>query len=132
MKGINIKNKNKNKYLDDKDLLSVNKSNKNRTNKGSNKNQKIKNEKINDIKKGTKSKIFVGLGKNKVDEDTPSSSGEKLRTTQGNFDNKSSEAEENESEENENNKKNENKDLDTSHEESEIESGIRDNGSAMS
>ena len=28
--------------------------------------------------------------------------------------------------------KNENKDLDTSHEESEIESGIRDNGSAMS
>ena len=133
MKEINVRNKKNVKNLDDKDLLSVKKSNKNRTSKDSNKNKKINNEKINDLKKGTKSKIFVGLGKNKGDDDTPSSSGEKLRTTQGNFDNKSSEEEEeNESEENVNNKKNGNKDLDTSHEESEIENGIRDNGSAMS
>ena len=78
---------------------------------------------MNEIK-GTKSKLYVGFGKNRSD-DTPSSSEEKLRTTQGNFDKKSSE----ESDTEENNK---NKDSDTSNEEDEIKNGIRDNGSAMS
>ena len=115
----------KNAVLKDNDLLSINKKNKNgkETNKGSNKgsNKSKTYDKATDKmkdKKGTKSKLYVGFGKNSSDE-TPSSSGEKLRTTQGNFENKSSE-------------ENDNKNLDTSKEESEIESGIRDNESAMS
>ena len=69
------------------------------------------------------------MGKNKETESSPSSSGEKLRDTNENFDNRSSEIEESEESNNDKPKK---KDKDSSHEESEIESGIRDNGSAMS
>ena len=94
-------------------------------------NKKTTHENIDDFKKGTKSKLFAGYGKNRGDDETPSSSGEKLRTTHGNYDNKNSENEEDESDENEK-RNNKNKDLDTSNEESEIESGIRDDGSAMS
>ena len=139
-----IKRKRYNNILDDKDLLSINKKNKasikgsnKGTNKGSNNgsnketNKKSNNEKIDNNKK-TKAKTYAGFGKNRSDDETPSSSDEKLRTTQRNFDNKSSEIEENESDEDGNGKKNKgNKDLDTSNDE-EIESGIRDDGSAMS
>ena len=129
----NVKDNNKyNLGYDDKHLLSINTKNK-VTNKGNIKNKKktndINNNKNNDIKNGTKAEIFAGLGKNKETESSPSSSGEKLRDTNENFDNRSSEIEESEESNNDKPKK---KDKDSSHEESEIESGIRDNGSAMS
>jgi hypothetical protein len=127
----------KEKYMTDKEMLSVNKSKKNKNEKMSNRSKKTAPGKVGDIKKGTKSKVYLGLSKNKgsSEDETPSSS-EKMRS-------KSSESEENETDENEknkdkkNNKKNkkeEVKDSETSNdnEESEIESGIRDDGSAMS
>ena len=123
----NPKSKKNSSRPDDKDILSIRKKSKNSKegNKGSDKAKTYDKEtdKMNEIK-GTKSKLYVGFGKNRSD-DTPSSSEEKLRTTQGNFDKKSSE----ESDTEENNK---NKDSDTSNEEDEIKNGIRDNGSAMS
>ena len=118
----NIKNKKikNNPILDDKDLFTINTKYKNLKENIKVINKKKPSDKMSDIK-GTKSQIYVGYAKNR-DIETPSSSGEKLRETQGNNDNKSSE----ESDEN-----NKNKDLDTSNDE-EIESGIRDDGSAMS
>lgn len=121
----NVKTKKNRSHFEDKDILSIKKKSKNskESNKGSKKAKTYDKEtdEINDIK-GTKSKLYVGFGKNRGDE-TPSSSEEKLRTTQGNFENKSSE--ENDTEEN----NNKNRDIDSSHEEEEIENGIRDNQS---
>ena len=119
--------------MEEKDVLSIKKGNKKEVNKGKNKakTSDISNDKPSKEskdKKGTKAKIYARYGKNRSDSETPSSSEEKLRTTQGNFDNKTDE--EKDSEENENNNKN--KDLDTSNDENEIEEGIRDDGSAMS
>lgn len=120
--------------MDDKNLLSINM--KNKYSKGNTKKEmekpekEVKGEKNTDLKKGTKSKIYAGFGKNKDEEETPSSSEEKFRTTHENYEHKSSENEENESDEISD--KNNNKDLDTSNEENEIEDGIRDDGSAMS
>ena len=123
----NLKNKKtKNNFnIDDKDLLSINKKYKNPKENIKVINDKKAIDKISD-KKGTKSQIYVGYAKNR-DTETPSSYRKKLRETNGNSDNKSSENEESE----ENNNKNKIKDLDTSNDE-EIESGIRDDGSAMS
>ena len=118
----------KNASPKDKELLSINKKNKSTkdNNKGDNKSKTYDKptDNIYNIK-GTKSKLYAGFGKNGSD-DTPSSSGEKLRTTQGNLGQKSSE--ESESEENDD----KNKDINTSNEGSEIENGVRDDGSAFS
>lgn len=127
-----VKNKEINLRKDDKNFLSINTKEKS---KNKNKNKKTNKDggKNVDTNRGTKSKILAGLGKNKNEyESNPSSSGEKLNTS-SERDNKSSEYEENESEENKKGKsKKDKKDQDTSNEESEIESGIRDDGSAMS
>ena len=131
------KNNKSNKFKNEKELLSVNKSNKNKLEKMSNKSKKTATGKVDNTRKGikgTKSKVYLGLGKNKgsSEDETPSSS-EKMRN------NDSSEPEENETDENESEKKNnkdnkkkEVKDSETSNDDSDIESGIRDDGSAMS
>ena len=131
------KNNKSNKFKNEKELLSVNKSNKNKLEKMSNKSKKTATGKVDNTRKGikgTKSKVYLGLGKNKgsSSDETPSSS-EKMRN------NDSSEPEENETDENESEKKNnkdnkkkEVKDSETSNDDSDIESGIRDDGSAMS
>lgn len=128
-----IKNKDINLRKDDKKFLSINTKDKVKNKNKGKKANKDTSKNIDTIR-GTKSKILAGLGKNKNEyESNPSSSGEKLRTSSEGTENKSSEYDGNESEESKNGKnKNDKKDQDTSHEESEIESGIRDDGSAMS
>jgi len=128
-----VKNKDVNLRKDNKNFLSINTKDKAKNKNKAKKANKETSKNI-DTNRGTKSKILAGLGKNKKDyESNPSSSGEKLRTSSEGTDSKTSENEENESEENKNGKrKNNKKDQDTSHEESEIESGIQDDGSAMS
>ena len=105
----NMKNK-KNISLREKDFLSINKK-----------------------KSGKKAKKSYTTGFDKNSDMTPSSSsGEKMKTTHGNFDNKSSEIEDSE----ENEDSNKNKDIDTSNDDSdkdndnEKESDNGDDGSS--
>ena len=130
-KELKTKNKaqKKSKDLEEKDVLSIKKGNKKEVNKGKNKAKNSDTSGSSDKpsseskdKKISKAKIYTRYGKNIIDSETPSSSEEKFKTTQGNFDN----------EEIESRDSNKNKDLDTINDENGIEEGIRDDGSAMS